>query len=252
MYVPPPPSVGGWSPAVVSNGQTLASQMLVQVGGSTLTVVRVAASAKLHLVVGTKDGGSGRMPDGVVPHAIFSFNGGFDLAEAGSTVTGLQAPGINRGQFPGGAAAIVGYADGGFGMGQWGRDVPAPGRPLAWARSNLQLLVDGGAPTPQSGDPGLWGLPLSSVGMNTARSAVGVDASGNLLVVLSQATYPQSLAQAMVAGGAVRAMELDINPWWVMGWSYSAGTPQRLYANPNHPDYKFNGWERDFFVAATV
>ena len=182
-----------------------------------------------------------------------SFNGGFDFTTGDAAISGIRGPDGTFGTLNAGMAAVVGYADGGFALGQWGRDVPAGGRQLAWARTNVQLLVDGGHPTAAVGDVNQWGVPLNTVGPNTARSALGIDGSGNLLYAASMATYPGPLADALVAMGAQRAMELDINPWWVRSFAYPNGQSTSLFNNPNGSGDVFSsGWSRDFFVAATT
>ncbi len=247
----PAPVSGNWRPVVVANGQTLASTISVNVDGAQITVVRIAASAHLHLYSGL--GGSTAIDAATRPHAIVSFNGGFDFTTGDASISGIRGPDGTYGTLNPGMAAVVGYADGGFALGQWGRDVPASGRKLAWARTNVQLLVDGGRPTAAVGDVNLWGVPLNTVGFNTARSALGIDQWGNLLYAASMATYPGPLANALVAEGAQRAMELDINPWWVRSFAYPNGQSTSLFNNPNGSGDVFaGGWSRDFFVAATV
>lgn len=232
---PPPnlaPVIGQWKPII---GPDLITTIRLQIGGSFYDMMRISRSAHLKFYP------SGAMTPSDSANAIAAFNGGFNPADAGGQTSFSGVPGM---------AAVVGYTDGTFGLGQWGRDVPNAGKQVAWARSNLSLLVDGGAATPETGNPGLWGTPLSSIGMYTARSALGVDRDGNLLYVGTGASYPAELAQAIVAGGAVRAMELDINPWWVRAFVYPGGQSIELTQNPNEPgDHFRGGWNRDFFVA---
>ena len=87
-------------------------------------------------------------------------------------------------------------------------------------RQNLGMLVDGGAPTPAAANPGNWGGSVA--GVATMRSGLGVDAHGALLWAGGRLS-PLDLANALVAGGAVRAMEMDINPEWVTANLYSQG-----------------------------
>jgi hypothetical protein len=211
--------------------------------GVPFTVARLDGR-RVHLSIHA----SGAIPGYALPTAVAAFNGGFSYDTGQS---GYRDPSTQLGVFGNGMAAIVGYTDGGTALGQWGRDVPAAGRTVSWARSNLSLLVDGGAPTPQAGSDGNWGTPLSSVGPNTARTALGVDAAGNWLFAVAGACHAWSLAHALVAAGAVRAMELDINPWWPLLYSFLDGHDTALYANPNHPGTSpyVTGYDRDFFLA---
>jgi hypothetical protein len=117
-------------------------------------------------------------------------------------------------------------------------------------RQNLGLLVDGARPVPAAGSPGAWGGSVA--GVATARSGVGVDANGALVVAQARVS-PQGLADALVAAGAVRGMQLDINPDWVTfvlydqnpdgsirgGRVMGTGGPGNIYLSP---------YSRDFFA----
>jgi hypothetical protein len=91
----------------------------------------------------------------------------------------------------------------------WGRD-PVFAPAVAQVRQNLTLLVDGGTPTPAV-TSGYWGATITH-SIVTWRSGVGSDASGHLFFVGSAGLTPSSLAALLVAAGAQRAMEFDINP----------------------------------------
>ena len=111
-------------------------------------------------------------------------------------------------------------------------------------------LVSGGRASPNAGDVSAWGATLGGGGL-TARSAVGIDARGNLLYAGSMSALPSDLARALVWAGAVTAMELDINPEWVQadtapspGGPLSAAVP-----NQNRPaDQYLTGWTRDYMT----
>jgi len=148
-----------------------------------------------------------------------------------------------------GQASLVIYNDGRATVGEWGRDVDLTPDVVS-VRQNLGLLVDGGAPVPLAGSPGAWGGSVA--GVATARSGVGVDPSGALVVAQARVS-PQGLADALVAAGAVRGMQLDINPDWVTFILYDqhpdgsvtgarvmgTGGPGGLYLAP---------YARDFFA----
>jgi len=86
------------------------------------------------------------------------------------------------------------------------------------------------------------------------RSGVGVTASGDLVYVAGDALSVRSLASLLKDAGAVRAMELDINPEWVSYMWYSprsgAGSPvpHKLapFVRPAHRYYSASS--RDFFA----
>ena len=82
-----------------------------------------------------------------------------------------------------------------------------------------------------------------------ARSAVGIDARGNLLYAGSMSALPSDLARALVSAGAVTAMELDINPEWVQAdTARSPGGPLHAAVPDQHrpADQYLSGWTRDY------
>jgi hypothetical protein len=96
----------------------------------------------------------------------------------------------------------------------------------------------------------VWGVTVAG-GPAIARSALGVDAAGDVLYAGSMSALPTDLAQAMVAAGAVRAMELDINPFWVTlgtaptpGAALSSAVPGQTHSAAIFTE----GWQRDFFT----
>jgi len=105
-----------------------------------------------------------------------------------------------------------------------------------------------GAPSPSINDIAAWGATLGG-GSAVARSALGIDAQGNLLYAGSMSAVPADLANALIAAGAVTALELDINPYWVQvdtsptpGAPLVAGVPGQ-----QRPANQFSvGWTRDF------
>jgi hypothetical protein len=150
------------------------------------------------------------------PFLLAGFNGGFKWGDFNG---GILAFGSQFRDFVPGVASLIVYSDGTYTVGAWGRDND-PNKQVVAVRQNLPLLVDGGRPTPESGNVGAWGASVA--GPATMRSAVGVDANGALLWAGGRIT-PADLANAMVAAGAVRAMQMDINPDWVNFNSYDVG-----------------------------
>ena len=96
-----------------------------------------------------------------------------------------------------------------------------------FARQNLPLIVAGGRPNPNLNDGPQWGLTLGNA-VRVWRSGVGIDARGNLIYAAANDQTVESLAEILIHAGAVRAMQLDINSYWVTFNSYaqpSAGSP---------------------------
>jgi hypothetical protein len=158
------------------------------------------------------------------PFLVAAFNGGFKFGDFTGAVTAFG----NTFRTPvAGQGSLIVYDDGSYTVGAWGRDND-PNKKVVALRQNLGMLVDGGAPTPAAASPGNWGASVA--GVATMRGGVGVDANG-ALVWAGGRLSPQDLANALVAAGAVRAMELDINPDWVNFNSYDVGTDGVAHGN---------------------
>jgi hypothetical protein len=183
------------------------------------------------------------------PNLLAAFNGGFKIYaySTGWYDQGRAAVGLRPGY-----ASLVIFTDGTATVGDWGRDVgPAPN--VQSVRQNLTLLVDGGRPAPTVGVVGQWGATLGGV-FATWRSGVGVTGGGDLVYVGGPYLTPANLARLLIAAGALRAMELDINPQWVSFATYVHNGPvlasesdllTGMWYSPNHylqPD------SRDFFA----
>jgi len=150
---------------------------------------------------------------------VAAFNSGFrESYGAGGFVQGGRVGWrLHRG-----AASVVIYKDGTADIGAWRHGVPAPGRSVAAVRQNLGLLIDRGR-VPSSVDRCIklcWGDPLHEQPI-VARSGLGIGADGELLWAAGHDLSVRALADALVGAGAVRAMELDINPRWVAGYVYA-------------------------------
>jgi hypothetical protein len=155
---------------------------------------------------------------------VAAFNGGF---KAGDFSGAVLAFGSQYRSPVDGQGSFVVYDDGSFTVGVWPRDVD-PNKLVVGLRQNLGMLVDGGAPTPAAGSPGNWGGSVA--GVATMRGAVGVDAGGGLVWAGGRLS-PQDLANALVAAGAVRGMQLDINPDWVNFNTYDVGADGVAHGN---------------------
>src|SRR6202035_2943023 len=94
-----------------------------------------------------------------------------------------------------------------------------PARSGESARQTLPLIVEGGRPNPNLSDGPQWGATLGNA-IRVWRSGLGVDAQGNLIYAAANYQTVASLAKILIHAGAVRAMELDINSYWVSFISY--------------------------------
>ena len=83
-----------------------------------------------------------------------------------------------------------------------------------FARQNLPLIVDQGRVNPNLSDGPEWGATLGNA-ILVWRSGIGVDAHGNLIYAAANDQTVAGSRALMIHAGAVRAMELDINSYWV-------------------------------------
>src|SRR5271165_5518614 len=169
---------------------------------------------------------------------VAAFNGGFKMKDAhGGYYTGGQM--IDR--LRAGAASLVIYADGSLNIGAWGRDV-AMTRRVASVRQNLVPLVAGGQPTAAAA--GNWRAWGSTCGAHSCaasvpglehqwRTGLGITADGALVYVAGSALDPLELASLLVRAGAIRAMQLDINPYWPDFVTYRPRSPHGPAAPSN-------------------
>jgi len=178
---------------------------------------------------------------------LAAFNGGFLLR---SRAGGYEQEGHVFRALRHGLASLVIDRSGQARIGVWGVDVPAPGEAVYSVRQNLWALVDNGQPTREAARWWRWGGTLGHAEY-VARSALGQDASGDLIYAASMSTVPEDLAVALARSGARVAMELDINPEWVQlaiartpGGSLKASIPGQL----RPPTQYLTGWTRDFIT----
>ncbi|HEV3293876.1 MAG TPA: hypothetical protein VG123_33270, partial [Streptosporangiaceae bacterium] len=226
--------------------------------GDVVTVLRFHAGLVHYaLHVGWVDPpGGAAAPPGARPvigpgqHArlLAAFNGGF-LMGAGCIpcgVGGMKVAGHLFVPLVRGMTSLVLNRDGAASMGVWGHGFPAAGAAVYSVRQCLPPLVAGGRASPTVGDVGAWGAVLGG-GELTARSAVGIDARGDLLYAGSMSALPSDMARALVRAGAVTAMQFDINPEWVQADTapFPGGPLSAAVPGQNRPaDQYLTGWTR--------
>jgi len=153
---------------------------------------------------------------------LAAFNGGFKMADARG---GWLSEGRTVVPLVHGAASVVIYADGRTDIGTWGVEIPAAGRRVESVRQNLpQLLIDHGLA--QYTDPlneyqleRWWGVAYNAAPL-ISRSALGITSSGALVWAAGTDLTVSALADALLAHGVQRALELDINAPLVRGFLY--------------------------------
>jgi hypothetical protein len=178
----------------------------------------------LTLHAGSSDGGvSGwTYGDHITPREIHlliaAVNGGFKLTyhDVGFSSGGHVAVPLKAG-----LASIVTYTDGTTDIGAWRAGVPSASKTVFSVLQNQRLLVDRGVTAANVSNCiiACWGETIGSQ-TSVARSGLGITASGQLVWAAGEQLLPAELASALIGAGAVRAIELDINPDWVAGYLY--------------------------------
>jgi hypothetical protein len=178
---------------------------------------------------------------------VATFNSGFKLSDArgGVTLDGHTYVPLQDGE-----ATLVGYRSGRVDVLAWSGGPRVPST-VSFARQNLPLIVNHGRPNPNLSDGPEWGATLGNA-ILVWRSAVGIDRHGNLIYAAGNDQTVRSLANALVAAGAVRAMELDINSFWTSFITYGgpeARSPANLLPTMNRsPSRYLTPDDRDFFA----
>ena len=227
---------GVWSTLVTVKGQPAVQAAYLRpdkIHTSYLTGVAWMSHAllkfSLHPGV-SQPGGTWPVPDWIPPSRrhglVATWNGGFKLADSHG---GFYLDGHTAGKLVDGAASEVFYKDGSMAVGSWNHEVKMTSQ-VVGVRQNLGLLIDNGkiAANIDSNSQFNWGRTLGGR-YYIFRSGIGITRQGDLVYASGDALSAGSLAEILQRAGAVRAMELDINPAWVSYMSYDAGH------NPNNP-----------------
>jgi len=259
LVLPPLPGEGSWSGAGQpgrSGYAIFTTQLRAQPGLPEAGLALIdPAVTKLVLYAGSAEP-YGSWPQqsyvaqSLQPSLIGAFNSGFKIY---SYSTGWYDQGRTALPLEAGAASLVIFANGTATVGEWARDVAASSTVVA-VRQNLTLLVDHGAPTPQAQIPSDWGAVLGG-GATTWRSGIGVTSGGDLVYAAGPDLTPALLAELLVAAGAVRAMQLDINPEWVSFATFSRAGAGGALIGTNllpgmyfAPSHYLEPYSRDFFA----
>jgi hypothetical protein len=148
-----------------------------------------------------------------------------------------------------GQATLVGYTDGQVDVIDWPFGPTAPSS-VSFARQNLPLLVNEGVPNANLANRE-WGTTVGNEVL-VWRSGIGVERRGNLIYAAGDNQTARSLANTLIHAGAVRAMELDINSYWVSLITYGApeaGEPTNLLPDMARSTYRYlEPDDRDFFA----
>jgi Phosphodiester glycosidase len=176
-----------------------------------------------------------------------TFNGGFIYSDGnnGSSIGGRMYEPLTRG-----LATLVAYRDGRVNVRTW-TGGPVAGPQIAFARQSLPLIVNHGRLNPALNDSSQWGFTLGNA-VRVWRTGVGIDRHGNLIYAAADWQTVTTLARILQRAGAVRAMQLDINPEWptLITYRHRHGLdPVRVVPNYQQPVTRYLvPDDRDFFA----
>ena len=238
--------LGKWQPAgrLVGGKPAVYETLLVPPGDTKQAGIAwmdtSLLSARLYSGSLSPGGGPYKYTAPVAPDAasslVAAFNGGFQMKDAhgGYYTEGRMIRPLVRG-----AASLVIYADGAVTVGAWGSDVTMTPSVVA-VRQNLYPLVVDGKPAARAftrtwrvwGGTCPCGRGLHGV-EHQWRSGLGVTADGALVYVVGPGLTPVQVADLLVRAGAVRGMELDINPSWPVFATFKPATQDGLAGPAN-------------------
>lgn len=187
-----------------------------------------------------------------VPHGqrwrlLATFNSGFIYRDG---LNGDALNGHTNEPLKQGLATLVAYKNGRVDVVGWDGG-PTPGPAIAWARQSLPLIIDHGRLSPKLSDSTAWGYTLGNA-VRVWRTGVGVDRRGNVIYAAADYQTVTTLARILRRAGAVRAMELDINPEWptLITYRHRRGLlPTRVVPNYQQPPTRYLvPDDRDFFA----
>jgi hypothetical protein len=178
---------------------------------------------------------------------LATFNGGFIYRDGhnGSSINGTMYEPLKDG-----LATLIAYRDGRVDVKTWTGGTVA-GRQIAFARQSLPLIVDHGRLNPALNDSTQWGFTLGNA-VRVWRTGAGIDRHGNLIYAAADYQTVETLARILQRAGAVRAMQLDINPEWptLITYAHRGGLdPTKVVPNYQQPATRYLvPDDRDFFA----
>ena len=178
---------------------------------------------------------------------LATFNGGFIYRDGqnGSSIDGKMYEPLKDG-----LGTILAYRDGRVDVKTW-KGGPVAGPRVAFARQSLPLIVDHGRLNPALNDSSQWGFTLGNA-VRVWRTGAGIDRHGNLIYAAADYQTVITLAKLLQRAGAVRAVQLDINPEWptLITYMHHHGLdPVKVVPNYQQPSTRYLvPDDRDFFA----
>jgi hypothetical protein len=187
------------------------------------------------------------VPLGQRRRLLATFNGGFIYKDG---LNGSSLDGRTEEPLKDGLATLIAYSDGRVDVRSWSGG-PNAGPGVAFARQSLPLIIDDGRLNPALNESSQWGFTLGNA-VRVWRTGVGIDRRGNIIYAAANDQTVITLARILQRAGAIRAMQLDINPYWptLITYRYNNGLdPTRVVPNLNQPATRYLvPDDRDFFA----
>jgi hypothetical protein len=243
------PSVSGRSPVLVTTFRTEVDypRIVAYVAWFDHTRTSVAWYPGRYEPPSAPVRGPMSVPPGQRWRLLATFNGGFIYSDGGNGSS------INERLYEplkAGLATLVAYRNGRVDVKTW-HGGPVAGPQVAFARQSLPLIIDHGRLNPALNDSSQWGFTLGNA-VRVWRTGAGIDRHGNLIYAAADYQTVVSLAKILQRAGAVRAMQLDINPEWptLITYSHRGGLdPVRVVPNYQQPATRYLvPDDRDFFA----
>jgi hypothetical protein len=211
----------------------------------------------LMVVAGTKQPGGpiGNFGPGVIPpdivksgNLVAAFDGGFQYRDG---TYGMIVDGKTYVPLENNVGTLVGYKDGTINIINYtGQNL---GNNVAFIRQNCPILVENGQVFALNElNKKLWGRTFNT-DIFTWRSGIGLTTQGNLIYAVGNNLSPESLATALKMAGAVNAIQLDINPFWVRFNFFEPNSTGGYTTSTLTKDLKdgskayLTGYSKDFF-----
>lgn len=225
---------------------------------AVVTLVQIDMSkVNLGTVAGTKEPGGklGNTGTGKVPQEIIdsnrllaAFDGGFQYRDG---KYGMIVGDKTYLPLENNLGTVIGYKNGAVKIINYhGENL---GNNVDFVRQNCPILIENGKSGVENIESkALWGrTPTSSI--YTWRTGMGLTKRGNLIFAVGNSLTPETLAKALIMGGAKNAIQLDINPNWVRFNIFSPLGNGKYSSKPLTRDLKdgaasyLTGYVKDFF-----
>ena len=250
VWAPSESFTGANAPVQITQFRTDPNYPQMVAGLAWINTARTSVSlypGRLEPSISLGDRGPMMVPASGRGHLLATFNSGFKLTDSHG---GFAVAGHTYAPLKDGLATVVGYKNGRVDIASWTAGATAPAD-VSYARQNLPLIVIGARPNPNLSDGPEWGATLGNA-VRVWRSGLGIDAHGNLIYAAANDQTVGSLAQILIRAGAVRAMQLDINSYWVTFITYAspfAGRPASLLPDMTRGSQRYlSADDRDFFA----